>query len=554
MLNNYEEASRNFQLASRDKNYFNISRELLIKTDFKKGDTSGALKRLNDIAEDDKNSLLTKAHILKEFDQNKEAIEILLKLSKKDPSDMCILEEIGVLHIKENNPAKAKHFFEICLKNNHKTDQIYYFLSKEYFDAENFEKACQYFVPIKNKVNFYQETIKLIQYFIINGKQRKALALIEDIYENLDLLDRRDSDMLFNCVEIMLGKTELKSYPKYLQLEPTGICNFRCIICSKTNYTISKHQKDELKEMFSYATSVLYTGGEPFLYPHIMELLQAGYEYGVRQNLVTNGSLLTEEIVEKLAAMDIKLAVSVDGTDKTTYEKIRIGANFETLLKNLEIIKKHKKQSPWFYTHTNFTVSEENYKCMEDMVDFAAKYNFNEVSFLPYRDSTDPFSKKVLEYIEQRKNILYKKAQDNNIALNCLFINYTPPNAGIASPSTNKTTLPPDKQHLQNLKADIAMLMANKDNLQERKVKCLFPWNALALMGSDKGAQSVPHCTCHNDRNRNESDYWNENRTFKEMWNARLFTTYRKDMLASKQSILCNPICNADFEILKPKH
>lgn len=62
--------------------------------------------------------------------------------------------------------------------------------------------------------------------------------------------------------------------------------------------------------------------------------------------ICTNGQLFNKENMEKIKNLDnipIKVAISVDASSKECYEKLRIGANWEILMKNLIYINQLKK-------------------------------------------------------------------------------------------------------------------------------------------------------------------------------------------------------------------
>ena len=66
------------------------------------------------------------------------------------------------------------------------------------------------------------------------------------------------------------------------------------------------------------------TGGEPFLHPRIMQLLDIILNKKLRLTMETNGTLCQPEIAEKLAAFpDVFISVSLDGSRNQTHDRIR---------------------------------------------------------------------------------------------------------------------------------------------------------------------------------------------------------------------------------------
>jgi len=86
--------------------------------------------------------------------------------------------------------------------------------------------------------------------------------------------------------------------------------------------------------------------GEPLLHPNIVEMVKYAKGKGVIEVMFnTNATLLTETMAKRLidAGLD-KLICSVDGCTAEIYEKVRIGAKFETVLNNIKNLQKIKRE------------------------------------------------------------------------------------------------------------------------------------------------------------------------------------------------------------------
>jgi sulfatase maturation enzyme AslB (radical SAM superfamily)/Flp pilus assembly protein TadD len=515
-----------------------------------RGNFDKALKYINLCPnQQDTDILRKKAITLKNLNKPDETIKVFLKLAEIEPQNMENFEELGALYENQNQLENAEKFYNICLKNNYKPDEMLLHLSIISAAAGTIDKFCEYFLRINDKRAYlnddiYHTLIKTISRFTINGAHDKAANLIKVVYENCALggKDKRSLNTLFNCAEILLGKTKLQSFPQILHIEPTSKCNFDCVMCSKHNngFELSNSQKDELKEMIPYACAITYTGGEPLLYPHIMELVKTAAQAGLVQTFITNASLLTEKIIKDFARWGVTLAVSIDAPEKEIYEDIRRGGKFEILIKNLELIKKYKALFPHFVTELDFVVMEKNYRYIEQMMDFAAQYAFNRVVFNPI--STQPnYSKNFLEYIKNSKLNIFKKAQKHNIALShCLADHYfesiTVPEIKIAE--VKKDIRRPemaDDVFVSNLNAALKQLISYKMPTQNSNVLCTLPWTSLFLM---ERAKTAPGCLCETL----EGD-WKKYKTLRQMFNSNLFTRYRSAMLSQNKNTLCRAAC-----------
>ena len=105
-----------------------------------------------------------------------------------------------------------------------------------------------------------------------------------------------------------------------VQVHPTRRCNLSCAHC----YTASgPHERVELPlplltDAVDDATRLGYqqlevSGGEPFLYRGLADLLEAGRQAGMVTSVTTNGMLLTAERLDQVAPWLDVLAISVDG-------------------------------------------------------------------------------------------------------------------------------------------------------------------------------------------------------------------------------------------------
>ena len=132
---------------------------------------------------------------------------------------------------------------------------------------------------------------------------------------------------------------------RIIQLHPTLRCNLTCRHC----YSVSgpAHRAALAPEVLSRAVEdaaamgyevVSVSGGEPFLYPELAQLLAQAKSLGLRTTVTTNGTILTPR---RLAAvrdhLDL-LAVSVDGAP-ATHDQIRGSGSFDRLLTGLSHVR-----------------------------------------------------------------------------------------------------------------------------------------------------------------------------------------------------------------------
>ena len=102
----------------------------------------------------------------------------------------------------------------------------------------------------------------------------------------------------------------------------TNRCNLRCRHCyisaEDRSYT-DELTTDEAKAFLTDigemgCPGVLFSGGEPLVRKDLYELAEFGAAAGLRVVLSTNGTLITPEVAQRLAASGVKyVGVSLDG-------------------------------------------------------------------------------------------------------------------------------------------------------------------------------------------------------------------------------------------------
>lgn len=155
---------------------------------------------------------------------------------------------------------------------------------------------------------------------------------------------------------------------KWMAWETTRRCNLKCVHCrSSSDCEIMGHPDFTTAQGFkiiddicAFAQPVLVlSGGEPLLRKDIFELATYGTQKGLRMALATNGTLVTDEICEKIKASGIKIvSLSLDGADAKTHDHFRqqIGA-FDGTVRATELFRKHNIP---FIINSSFTATNEH--------------------------------------------------------------------------------------------------------------------------------------------------------------------------------------------------
>jgi len=136
----------------------------------------------------------------------------------------------------------------------------------------------------------------------------------------------------------------MKGEPFHIEIEPTNICNTRCLHCPHEALARPMGKMDwetyqlVLDKVIAYAPefSVEYAGmGEPLLNPEIYRFI-ATVSPRAQTTMTTNASALTQRNVERLIEAGLsRLTVSFNGDDPIIYELMMGGLSFERAEKNL---------------------------------------------------------------------------------------------------------------------------------------------------------------------------------------------------------------------------
>jgi MoaA/NifB/PqqE/SkfB family radical SAM enzyme len=188
-----------------------------------------------------------------------------------------------------------------------------------------------------------------------------------------------------------------KAPPLTLELNITNRCNLLCKMCwlrsAKLNY--DEEMKDE--KLFQIVDEAIELGvkefrfpgsGEPLMRKEVLfKLMERVKESGRSGLLISNGTLFSEEDVKKIVDMEWDvLTISLDGPSPEINDYIRgVEGSFKKTVKTLDLIKKWKMKSkkdyPWMRMNTVLT--KRNYDKLEEMIELADKFGFEEFLLQP---------------------------------------------------------------------------------------------------------------------------------------------------------------------------
>jgi len=171
--------------------------------------------------------------------------------------------------------------------------------------------------------------------------------------------------------------------PLVVYIELSGYCNFKCIFCPHgvegavlkkdlMSIKIFKKLIDDLSAFPDKIELLRFSGnGEPLLNKDIIKMLQYAKEQNVakRIELITNGILLTDDLIKNLPRFLDRIIISIDGLSSEDYQRIsKVNINFQNLLNNLGALYIHKNKCViHIKTHNEAVLSEDKKKTFFNM-------------------------------------------------------------------------------------------------------------------------------------------------------------------------------------------
>jgi len=146
--------------------------------------------------------------------------------------------------------------------------------------------------------------------------------------------------------------------PFVIYVEPSGYCNLKCVFCphgikgttvlKKDLMSVKLFKKlvDDLSMFPDRIKLLRFSGtGEPLMNKNIVKMLQYAQEQNVakRIELITNGILLTTDLIKNLPSLLDRIIISIGGLCPEDYQRISgTKIDFQNLLENLSNLYSHR--------------------------------------------------------------------------------------------------------------------------------------------------------------------------------------------------------------------
>jgi radical SAM protein with 4Fe4S-binding SPASM domain len=132
-----------------------------------------------------------------------------------------------------------------------------------------------------------------------------------------------------------------------LYLHLSDRCNLQCVYCYRESSpkVPVRHEArrfcEALESIRPFAVPgalITFSGGEPLLYPGFREVVETSSSLGYSNLLLTNGSLLTEDLADFVRIHFKGVKISLDGPTEEIHAKTRGKGNFRRVVRGIEML------------------------------------------------------------------------------------------------------------------------------------------------------------------------------------------------------------------------
>ena len=232
-------------------------------------------------------------------------------------------------------------------------------INEDIFNKNNHEAKTEILDAIKviesRNGNLDREINKL-------SKNKKFLFSSQEIF----WLKKNDkkywAEYLLNrySFKVLPQKKIVNDFPPYILIEPTSVCNIRCIMCFQIDKSFSSNKKflgfidiDFFRSLIQQCEDnnchsiTLASRGEPTLHKKFDEITKIIKDSKILDTKInTNATVLDEKKIELILDAGFNEVIfSVDAGTKKTYEEIRVKGKFDKVVKNIKLFNEIREKN-----------------------------------------------------------------------------------------------------------------------------------------------------------------------------------------------------------------
>lgn len=219
--------------------------------------------------------------------------------------------------------------------------------------------------------------------------------------------------------------------------ELTNLCNLKCPYChvnveERKNTALGFNRSiNLLREMKqSGFSTVIFSGGEPLLYPKLEELLSESKCLGLKSDICTNGVLINNSSVSMLKKYLSNITITMDSISSIDFDLMKgVKGVHKSVIEGIQLLLSNR-----FNVNITIVVTSLNLKDIDATVDYLFGIGVRSISLLGLYDfhSSEDYR---LSYQQQVmltsiiQNII-KRYKDTDLHLKIKGINFHEPNIG----------------------------------------------------------------------------------------------------------------------------
>jgi len=173
--------------------------------------------------------------------------------------------------------------------------------------------------------------------------------------------------------------------PRIVDIDSVWYCNINCVMCSHKNIQLGHKELTlaEFERILQALPKLKYVNfiglGEPLANPHFFELVDFAASKKIKVILTTNATLLNEVNLSRFRDNITQVIISIDSPHKENFESLRQGANFDSLMYNLKLLKQIREKID---LRIQTVLMKQNLDDLAELVRLAHSLGIRNVAFL----------------------------------------------------------------------------------------------------------------------------------------------------------------------------
>src|ERR1017187_5101908 len=161
--------------------------------------------------------------------------------------------------------------------------------------------------------------------------------------------------------------------PAKINFDSTFKCNASCAFCDipdRHSHPLERMDYEKAKRVIERAAAegvlkINFFGGEPLLLKRMPELVRFAHNLGLRTSLITNGTLLSEQLCRDISGFIDVVGVSVHGSELAHNRLLGVANAYAKVVRGMALLDNYGIRYG-----LNYTIMESNFQDLEDTVRF----------------------------------------------------------------------------------------------------------------------------------------------------------------------------------------